>query len=185
MNARTPFLLTICLGLCACGGDARGSSGDKINADAQPSPTSQDVQQSRNDATVPPEPRGVAGAHVWFATSDWIAIRAEWSFIGRGGGSGSSGSSCLRFDRTSLSTPQLDALAALTLVPITDGCTLDGYHFQELRVFDADGTSAAYRDTGCSYLRVAGANAMLPYDALDAETFASGGTTCDDTTASN
>jgi hypothetical protein len=177
------LLLTISLGLCACTGVTRGNSRDSADGGAQASQAPDGGQPSQDAAKGSPEPRGVAGAHIWFSTSVSLKLREEWAYIGWGGTQGSSGSSCSSFERGALSEYQLHDLDAITLVPITDACSSDGFSLQELTVVDADGTSASYRDTGCPSLRIKGAQAMLPY-ALGG-TFTSSSTTCDDSGAPN
>ena len=76
-----------------------------------------------------------------------------------------------------MSRSELALLDALTLVPLNDSCTVDGYSLSELTVVDSDGTVARYRDTGCSYLVVEGAKTLLPPD-FDASAFMDGSTTC-------
>lgn len=122
-------------------------------------------------------PRGAPGSHVWFDSSTSIQLENHWSFETLGPGSTGqpkSGSSSLALEKSALSADQLTALEGLVLVPLTSSCTADAYSYDELTVFDEDGSKAIYRDTGCSYLRAEGAQAMLPPDALSRELFPRG-----------
>jgi hypothetical protein len=62
-------------------------------------------------------------------------------------------------------------LEGLTLVPLTDACTSDGFNYHELTVISGDAFESVYRDTGCSYLRIEGAMAMLPANAFSSDLF--------------
>jgi len=127
-----------------------------------------------------PEP-GTAGAHVWDAQSESLELRNVWSYGGPANVPPQSGSSCRFFARSTLSDAQRDVLEALKLVPITDACTYDGYMYDELTVIDRDGSEFTYRDTGCNYLRIEGAQAMLPANAFPADVFpADAATVCDE-----
>jgi hypothetical protein len=110
-----------------------------------------------------PIARGTVGSHVWFDSSTGIELRNVWAYNGSLAGMPPvTGSTCWTFERNALDDAQLAALEDMILVPLTEACTADGYSYYELTVVDADGTRAAYRDTGCSYLRLEGATAMLP-----------------------
>jgi hypothetical protein len=112
---------------------------------------------------------GAVGSAVWFDTSIRAELTSHTSFDTRGPDAGPpiSETTCWVFERSALSASQLAAFKALILVPLTDTCSVDGFSFGELSVFDADGSQATYRDTGCSYLRVTGATAMLPAGIFD------------------
>jgi hypothetical protein len=110
------------------------------------------------------ETPGTVGAHVWLQTS--VAVDISSSYFGEGYPPGSppvSGTQSASWKRAELSGAQLEWLAGLVLIPIDNECTADGYSYDELVVFAADGTRQAYRTTGCDHLRVAGATAMLPH----------------------
>ena len=125
-----------------------------------------------------PEP-GTVGAHVWDAQSESLELRNVWSYGGPANVPPQSGSSCRFFVRSALNDAQRDVLEALKLVSITDACTYDGYMYDELTVIDRDGSGFTYRDTGCNYLRIEGAQAMLPANAFPADVFpADAGTVC-------
>ena len=113
-------------------------------------------------------PHGAAGSRVWFESSTAVQVTRAWSSDYPG--PPQSGATCATFLRTEMTSDQLAALDAIVLVPATDSCTLDGYDYTELKVIDQDGSSAVYRDTGCSYLRVS-ATVMLPSDALPSTIF--------------
>ena len=114
------------------------------------------------------ERRGEVGSHVWFDTSQSIELRETWLYDTRGGDAApNSGCTSVPLDRSTLSARQLTTLENLVLVPLTDACTADGYVFHQLTVVDRDPLESVYRDTGCSYLRVEGALAMLPPNFFD------------------
>jgi hypothetical protein len=113
------------------------------------------------------------GAHVWTASSASLELRNVWTIDGFIGAP-SSGSQCWSFDRGALSDAQRAFLENLTLVPLQNNCSSDGYSYYQLTVIDADGSSAVYRDTGCSYLRAVGAQAMLPAGTFPNDAFSSG-----------
>jgi len=119
------------------------------------------------------ETMGAVGSHVWFDSSQSLQLKEAWFFDtwGPDAGAPSSGSRCWTLDRAALTDVQLGALESIVLLPLTDACTSDGYRYFELDVADADGSSATYRDTGCSSLRVEGAKAMLPANAFDPTVF--------------
>jgi hypothetical protein len=162
-------------------GDRRQDSGTTQQASTAPpsipradaGTLAQDDAETRapNDAGPPPEVLGFPGAHVWLATSVAIELRNDWSFLGWGGSPSSAGSSCLALDRTAMSQSQLEALAGLTLIPLQDQCSADGHSYFELTVYEADGSSNRYRDTGCPYLRIPDATAMLPHVLLNDSDF--------------
>lgn len=125
-----------------------------------------------------PEP-GTVGARVWYASSASFELRNFWYFGGPASVTPESGSSCQFFERSALNDAQRGVLEALKLVSITDACTYDGYVYDELTVQDRDGSESVYRDTGCNYLRIEGAQAMLPANAFPADVFpADAGTVC-------
>ena len=119
------------------------------------------------------EDRGAAGSHVWFESSVRLKLRNEWRFNAWGGAMGASGGSCVSLTHDELSDEQRTALEGLLLVPLNAGCPSDGYDYDELTVVDRDGSEAVYRNTGCEYLKVPGALAMLPQTVP-----ISGGTPC-------
>jgi len=82
-----------------------------------------------------------------------------------------SGSTCWFFEKSALTDAQRKMLEELTLVPLVEACTADGFEYYELTVVDRDGSESVYRNTGCSFLRVEGAQAMLPANAFPAEAF--------------
>ncbi len=84
--------------------------------------------------------------------------------FGPNAGPPQSGSECWFFDREEMSAVQLRALSDLVLIPIDDACTADGYSYYELSVTNDDGAVQSYRTTGCSYLRLPGATALIPQD---------------------
>jgi hypothetical protein len=114
---------------------------------------------------------GTVGAHVWDASSESLELRKEWSYGGPASIPPVSGSSCWFFERGALSVAQREALDALTLVPLTDACTYDGFEYYELTVVDRDGSEFVYRDTGCDFLRLEDAQAMLPANAFSSDVF--------------
>ena len=109
-------------------------------------------------------PVGSVGSHVWTDSSTGIELKSVWSYQtwGPNAGTPQSGSSCLVLERAALSDAQRTALEMLVLVPINEQCTADGYSYKQLTVRDRDGGTTSYRDTGCNYLRIQGATAMLP-----------------------
>lgn len=124
-----------------------------------------DARTPRREAGNPdPLPKGTPGAHVWFDSSVRVQYRYELSRTLWGGDGGIREryeESCGILERP-LTDAQEAALKTIVLVPINSACSADGFDVRELTVFDADGSEAVYRDTGCSYLRVVGAKAMLP-----------------------
>jgi hypothetical protein len=54
--------------------------------------------------------------------------------------------------------------ATLQALPPSGSCTPDGYDYCEAIISDQNGATATYRDTGCSYLKVPDAKAILPPD---------------------
>jgi hypothetical protein len=148
------MLALICLGICACSSAAPASSS---NSDRIGPGTSIET-----DGGAPAVNPGTPGAHVWFPTSTGIELIRSSSYDSFPSGASISTHSCLEHDRAAMTPAELGDLAKLTLVPLRGGCTYDGFEYTELRVFDTDGTSAAYRDTACDYLMVKGATAMLP-----------------------
>ena len=118
----------------------------------------------------PAEP-GTVGAHVWDASSESLELRKVWSYGGPANTPPSSGSSCWFFESSALSVAQRQALDALTLVPLTDACTYDGFEYYELTVLDRDGSEFVYRDTGCNFLRLEDAQAILPANAFSSDVF--------------
>src|SRR5262249_8003517 len=113
--------------------------------------------------------RGSPGDHVWFKSSVRVAFRYEWFFDtwGPNAAPPPHGESCWRFDRGKLPDALRATLEGLLLGPLNDGCSSDGFSYYELTVWDSDGTSAKYRDTGCDHLRLDGAKAMLPTGTID------------------
>jgi hypothetical protein len=110
-----------------------------------------------------PQPRvGAPGSHAWLPSSVALKISTSWFFSGWGGRPSSSGGDSASWNKGDLSEAQKTWLEGLVLVPLDDRCTSDGYSYEELVVFDADGTSQTYRTTGCQHLRAEGAMAMLP-----------------------
>jgi hypothetical protein len=80
---------------------------------------------------------------------------------------------------SAMSVAQLATLAAVTLIPLNDSCTADGFRYRDVTVYDMDGTSRSYRDTGCDYLMVEGARGMLDSVTPDFSLFPDEmGTTC-------
>jgi len=116
---------------------------------------------------------GAVGAHVWFASSTGIELTEAWVYDtwGPDAGPPSSGTACSTLDRAAMSSDQLAALAQLVLIPLADSCSVDGYDYHQLTVMDGDGGPVSYRDTGCNFLRVEGATAMLPPGAFTANLF--------------
>ena len=112
---------------------------------------------------------GAVGTHVWTASSSSLELRHMWSSTGTT--ISESGSQCWYVGSASLSDAQRTLLEGLTLVPLTDACTADGYDIYQLTIYDLDGSQAVYRNTGCSSLRVPGAQAMLPPDAFPNDAF--------------
>jgi hypothetical protein len=70
-----------------------------------------------------------------------------------------------------MSIAQLSALEELVLIPITGACSADGYSYYELVVTDEIQGASAYATTGCEYLRIPGATAMLSESSFDAALF--------------
>jgi hypothetical protein len=110
--------------------------------------------------------RATAGAHIWFDSSVAIRITSRWFYDtwGVDAEPPHSGSSCSILRRNTLTDAQRTALAAIVLIPIKNQCSVDGYRYLEMKVYDADGSTATYRDTGCFYLADSGASVMLPTD---------------------
>ena len=113
------------------------------------------------------------GARVWLDSSVRAEVKQVWFYetFGPNAPSPSGGSRCWQLDRDALTSSQRGALESVALIALSDACTADGYNYYQLTVFDADGSDATYRNTGCSYLRVDGASAMLPSDAFSSEVF--------------
>jgi hypothetical protein len=118
----------------------------------------------------PREDLGRVGSPIWFDTSTDLVVTDNWSYemLGPNDPPGSSGSTTQSWARAVLSQAQLAGLAALRLIPLDGRCLSDGYDYREVTVVDEDGSRAAYRDTGCSYLAAVGATAMLSPGALSA-----------------
>jgi hypothetical protein len=89
-------------------------------------------------------------------------VTDSWYSYNVGNGHQSSGSTCKVVERSSATQAQLDFLAGLTLVPLDQLCTADGYAMTELQIVDLNGDVATFRDTGCPNLAVPDAGAMLP-----------------------
>lgn len=125
--------------------------------------------RSGSVAEAAPEPAtGTPGSRVWLDSSV-RAMVGSYSFFDTLGPDPKGPlvqHTCWAFERTALTDSQLAVWNALTLVALSPACAVDGYQYYELTVFDADGSSATYRDTGCSYLSVPGATAMLPANAF-------------------
>jgi hypothetical protein len=106
------------------------------------------------------EPATEVGEHVWSLTSVQIEVRFQ-RFVSNGLTDGDVGTSCWSLKREVMSEAQRVALESVVLVPLDPRCTADGYQFVELTVVDQSGSRTSYRDTGCSYLAIPGAKAML------------------------
>jgi hypothetical protein len=117
--------------------------------------------------------RGEVGSHVWFDTSQSIEVRESWYSDVRGPDASApiSGSLCGILDRSAMNAAQLAALDEIVLVPLTSACTADGYRYVELTVVETDGQRLIYRDTGCDFLRVEGATAMLAEGSISRAVF--------------
>ena len=133
-----------------------------------PSQATNDDKDSGSSVT-----RGEVGSHVWFDTSQSIEVREAWYAEVRGPDASApvSGSLCGTLDRAVMNAAQLAALDEIVLVPLTEGCTTDGFRYLELTVVETDGQRAAYRDTGCNFLRVEGAAAMLAQGSFSRAAF--------------
>lgn len=105
---------------------------------------------------------GAVGSHVWYPTSASVTLDEHWASTGFGRPA-QSGDESETYERAELSAGALSRLENLTLLPLKETCTSDGYRYHVLTITDADGTSAAYADTGCEYLRLEGATVMLEY----------------------
>jgi hypothetical protein len=117
-----------------------------------------------------PEPRNVPGAAIWFDSSVRAQIMHHSSYDTWGGAVPPPDSiryTCLK--RETLDAAELDALANVRLTPIEDNCSADGFSYTEITVWDANGSVATYRDTGCHSLRVAGATTMLDARSVNAQ----------------
>lgn len=117
--------------------------------------------------------RGEVGSHVWFDTSQSIEVRESWfsEVFGTDASAPISGNLCGTLDRSAMNAAQLAALEEIVLVPLTDGCTVDGFRYLELTVVESDGQRSTYRDTGCNILRVEGATAMLAQGSISRAAF--------------
>jgi hypothetical protein len=199
MAARATALLGMVLVVSGCGSERGGppamgevtaaAGGSVAAADAGSgagkggSAGGQDVQGAQGgskEQNTPAEPTlGGPGSHVWFESSIAVELATVWAFDGWGVNPPQSGQACWRLDREALSVAQLATLAAVTLIPLNDSCTADGFRFREVTVYDVDGTSRSYRDTGCDYLMVEGARGMLDSVTPDFSLFPDEmGTTC-------
>lgn len=101
---------------------------------------------------------------MWSASSTQIEVRNTQFLDSPPAPSPSSSSSCWTLKTEAMSAAQRAALESVVLVPLNPICTADGYQYDELTVIGPDGTRTAYRDTGCNFLAVPGARAMLPSD---------------------
>jgi hypothetical protein len=128
-----------------------------------------------------PEPRDVPGAAIWFDSS----VRAQvmqHSFYDTWGPDAPPPQSTTTYscwELTSLSEEDEDALRAVRLTALDDGCTVDGYWYTEITVWDADGSTAIYRDTGCEHHRVEGATAMIDASTVDRALLSRVGEACE------
>jgi hypothetical protein len=104
--------------------------------------------------------RGVPDSGVWFDDSSRLRVSTHWVHDLPPGYS--SGSSCTEISHDALTLTQKDYLSALRLLPLNTDCDSDGYVYDELIVFGVGDTSATYRSTGCPYLGVPDAGALLP-----------------------
>lgn len=103
------------------------------------------------------------GSRVWGPSSTALDVSSTWYYdrwltmqpplTGKSSGS---------WSRAELSAEQTKWLEGLVLLPLTDGCTSDGFRYTELVVYEASGKSRAYRSTGRPHLKLEGATAMLP-----------------------
>ena len=139
------------------GGASTASPTSNANAATGGTSTASSTSGIATPTTVP---RGTAGAHVWFDTSVSILVRHHWWYYGWGQPD-ITGDACFSLARKDMTPAQLTGLANTQLVAFTDDCMADGTSYYDLIVFDADGTSSTYRDTGCPSLRLDGATAML------------------------
>ena len=139
------FALGTALALSGCGADE----------------TDEPVHEGAPESA-PQETLGIPGAHVWFDTSSSVSVQYTWFRSGPASVTPMSGGSCAVFRREAMSEAQLDALEELVLVPLTPACFTDGHFYHDLVVTDPAHGTLAYRTTGCEYLKLAGATAMLP-----------------------
>jgi hypothetical protein len=125
---------------------------------------------TRIEIDPPSPPRDVPGAAIWFDSS----VRAQvmhHSFYDTWGPDAPPPQSTTTYscwERTSLAEADEEAFRAVRLTALDDSCTMDGFSYTEITVWDADGSSATYRDTGCDQLRVEGATAMIDAATVDA-----------------
>jgi hypothetical protein len=111
---------------------------------------------------------GTVGARIWTESSATITIRTQ-SFLdawGAGGQRPFSTESCRTASREELTESQLTFLQTIELVSLNDQCTSDGFSYIEIKVQDNDGTTSTFRDTGCDFLKVPSAKAILPSNLL-------------------
>jgi hypothetical protein len=154
------------LGVLLCFGQVGCSASN--GAASQPGATPE-LNGAAGAPTAESPARGV-GSRVWFDSSVRMELEHFSAFDPAEGNvppSGDSVSACRQLDSASLTDSQRATLEAITLIALNDACTADGYSYYQLTVFDADGSKAVYRDTGCPELRVAGATALLPHGAFD------------------
>lgn len=125
----------------------------------------------------PPPAPGTPGASVWFETSAKIEVShsAGSTFPGQSW----SETKCVVLERAALSADQTSFLESLTLLPLTDVCSADGWRYEQIKVIDADGSSATYRSDASSIARCQ--LNPVPLARLPAEVFgrfANTGTPC-------
>jgi len=116
------------------------------------------------DSGTPTSP-GKVGDRFWFQSSMKLDVRCRVVFDAMPGSIGSTSCDVWSFTRDALTDEQQSLLDSATLqnIPLSP-CTADGYGYCEAIISDQDGSIATYRDTGCDYLKVPDATAILPYN---------------------
>lgn len=114
-----------------------------------------------------PEP-GSVGAPIWTESSSSIVVRTASFTEPWVGGQGMTIATCRSAPRAELTAAQSEYLEKIQLIPLDVGCTADGFSYLELEITDSNGTVSSFRDTGCDYLQLPGAKAMLAFDEVSA-----------------
>ncbi len=152
MAARATALLGMVLVVSGCGserggppamGDVTAAAGGSVAADgrrlrrgqgrqARAGKTCRVRKADRRNRTLRQNARsGAPGSHIWFESSIAVELATVWAFDGWGGNPPQSGQACWRLDREALSVAQLATLAAVTLIPLNDSCTADGFRYRK------------------------------------------------------
>jgi hypothetical protein len=136
-------------GGAAIGGTAGSDGGKAGNQNLQGGQAGAGSQDTPEQPTL-----GAPGSQIWFESSIALELTTVWFRDNWSGNAPESGHSCRRLERQAMSATELEAIADVTLIPLNVACTTDGFDYTELAVFDTDGTTRRYRDTGCDYLAV-------------------------------